>query len=152
MPTSSEKNLIKHAKKAVVKYNRMRRRKGGIDTLYSFVLSGSGKIYEGACLESGISGGVICGERHAIANMVFKEGYGAKIKSILIADPVPAERKNSTTPCGTCRHAIWERGTPETTVLCMQYVKKEKGWEFPKIEKHEINELYPNPYIPVEWE
>jgi len=151
-----EKKLIEYAKKAVVKYNKLRKRKGGhqynIDTLYAFVMSDSGKIYDGACLESTISGGVICGERHAIANMVFKETYKAKVKIVLVADPVPKIQKNCSTPCGTCRHVINEFGNPDTTVICMQYVKRKKDWIFPKMEKYKIKELYPKPYVPIRWD
>jgi cytidine deaminase len=149
--TSEEKELIAHAEKAVVKYNKLRRAKGGIDTLYAFVMSDSGNIYDGACLETTISNGGICGERHAIANMVLAESYRAKIKYIVVTDPAPKVQKHSTTPCGTCRHVIWQMGTPDTTVICIQYIQQKDGWIFPKIEKHTIKELYPHPYIPVEW-
>jgi len=150
--TSDEKRLIEHAKKAVVKYNKIRKAKGGIDTLYAFVMSDSGKIYDGACFETVISGGNICGERHAIANMIINETYKAKIKSVVVADPVPEAQKHSTTPCGTCRHVISELGTPNTTIICMQFIQQKDGWTFPKIEKHRIKDLYPYPYTPVKWD
>ena len=67
----------------------MRHVNGGIDTLYSFLLSDSGKIFDGACYESNISHASVCGERCAISNMVLQESYKAKIKSIVVADPVP---------------------------------------------------------------
>jgi cytidine deaminase len=149
--TSDEKKLIEHAKKAIVKYNKQRKAKGGIDTLYAFVMSNSGRIYDGACFETTISNANICGERHAIANMVLKETYSTKVKHIVVADPVPKVQKNSTTPCGTCRHVIWELGTPDATVICIQYIQQKDGWTFPKIEKHTIEELYPHPYTPIEW-
>ena len=150
--TPIEKKLVNHAKKAVVKYNKLRHSKGGIDTLYAFLMSDSGKIHDGACLETNIGHAGICGERHAIANMVLKESYKVKIKSIVIADPVPEVQKNSTTPCGTCRHLIWEFGTPNTTVIYLQYVQKKKGWIFPKMEKFTIKKLYPRAYEPVKWD
>ena len=81
--TKDEKKLVEYAKTAVVRYNKKRHSTGGIDTLYAFVMPDSGKIYDGACLESTISTGVICGERHAIANMILQETYNAKIKSIV---------------------------------------------------------------------
>ncbi len=149
--TSDEKALIEHAEKAVVKYNKMRKGKGGIDTLYAFVMTTSGSIYDGACFEATIGHADICGERHAIANMVLKESYGAKIKHVVVADPVPKVQKQSTTPCGTCRHVIWQLGTPETTVISIQYIQAKDGWKFPRIEKHTMKELYPYPYTPVEW-
>jgi len=52
--TLNEKKLIDHAKKTIVKYNKMRSVKGGVDTLYSFLLSDSGQIYDGACFEPNI--------------------------------------------------------------------------------------------------
>lgn len=91
--TSDEQKLVEYAKKAVIKYNRMRHKKGGVDTLYSFLLSDSGKIYDGACLEPNIAQATICGERHAIANTVLDETYKAKIKCIIVADPVPEMQK-----------------------------------------------------------
>ncbi len=53
--TAPEKKLITHAKKAVVRYNQMRHKNVGLDTLYSFLISDSGKIHDGACFESNIS-------------------------------------------------------------------------------------------------
>lgn len=150
--TSDEKKLIEHAKEAVVKYNKLRKVKGGIDTLYAFVMSDSGKIYDGACFETTISNGNICGERHAIANMVLNEAYKARVKHVVVADPVPEVQKSSITPCGTCRHVIWEMGTPNTTVICIQYIQLKDGWIFPKIEKYKIKELYPHPCTPVKWD
>ena len=79
-----------------------------------------------------------------------KESYKARIKSIVVADPVPEVQEKSTPPCGTCRHLIWEFGTPETTVILLQYIQTKNGWIFPnKIEKYKITELYPHPYEPV---
>jgi cytidine deaminase len=149
--TPHEKKLISYAKKAVVKYNKLRQSKGGIDTLYSFVLSDSGKIYDGACLETNFAAN-ICAERHAIANMILKESYRAKVRSIVVADPVPAVQKRSTTPCGACRQIIIDFGSPTTTVLCMQYMRQKSGWIFPKIEKFSIKALYPHPFKPVVWD
>ena len=132
--TTDEQKLVEHAKKAIVRYNKMRRNKESIDTLYAFLLSDSGKIYDGACFESNISQATICGERHAIANMVLEEAYKSKIKCIVVADPVPTVQKNSTPPCGTC----------------MQYLRHENGWIFPAMEKYHIKDLYPHPYEPIE--
>ncbi len=146
---SDQKKLIEYAKKAIVKYNKLRKAKGGIDTLYAFVMSDSGKIYDGACFEPNISHATVCGERHAITNMVLKESYKAKIKAVVIADPVPRVQKNSTPPCGTCRHLIWAFGMPATTVILIQYIQRKNDWIFPKIEKHTIKKLYPTPYEPV---
>lgn len=78
--TPSEKKLITHAKKSVIKYNKIRQAKGGIDTLYSFLMSDSGKIYDGACLETNTDHFNICAERHAIANMILNESHKSKIK------------------------------------------------------------------------
>lgn len=145
--TPEEKRLFEHAKEAIVKYNRMRHAKGDIDTLYGFVLSDSGAIYDGACYEPQPA---ICGERHAIATMVLQESNKAKIKSILVADPVPRVQEHGTSPCGICRQIIWHQGTPETTVILMQYIQRRNGWTFPKLEKYTIEDLYPMPYEPEE--
>lgn len=148
--TPEEKRLVKYSKEAIVRYNKVRRANGGIDTLYAFLLSDSGKIYDGASYEPNIAHASVCGERCAIANMVLQESYKAKIKSIIVADPVPEVQINSTPPCGTCRHLIWSHGTPETTVIFIQYMQGKDGWTFPKIEKYTVKELYPHPYEPVE--
>ncbi|MEK7495148.1 MAG: hypothetical protein AAB603_00980 [Patescibacteria group bacterium] len=147
--TAEEIRLVEYSKEAVIKYNNIRHINGGVDTLYSFLLSDSGKIFDGACYESNIPHASVCGERCAITNMILHESYKAKIKSIVVADPVPEIQKNSTPPCGTCRHLIWSHETPETTVILIQYVQGKDGWSFPKIEKYTIEDLYPHPYEPV---
>ena len=148
--TSEEKRLVEYAKEAIVKYNTIRHANGGIDTLYSFLLSDIGKIHEGACYESNLAHATVCGERHAIANMILQETYKARIKSIVVADPVPEVQEHGTAPCGTCRHLIWSQGTPETTVILMQYIQGREGWTFPKLEKYTITDFYPLPYKPRE--
>jgi len=145
----NEQKLVDYSKKAVVKHNKLRKLKGGIDTLYSFLISDSGKIHDGACFESNIQQANICGERHAIANMILQESYKAKIESIVVLDPVPSVQKTSTPPCGTCRHLIWEFGMPETTVILIQYIQRKNDWIFPKMEKYLIKDLYPYPYEPI---
>lgn len=47
--TSEEKRLVEYSKEAIAKYNKIRHANGGIDTLYSFLLSDSGTIHDGAC-------------------------------------------------------------------------------------------------------
>ena len=148
--TPKERRLVDYAKPAIVAYNQMRHQRGGMDTLYSFLMSDSGKIYEGLCFEPNIAQATVCGERHAIQNMVLKESYKAKIETILVADPVPEVQKNNTPPCGTCRHLIWQFGKPDATVILMQYIQRKRGWVFPKLVKYSIKELYPHPYEPVE--
>lgn len=148
--TPDEQKLVEHAKQAIIKYNKIRHKKDDIDTLYSFLLSETGKIHDGACFEPNIAQATICGERHAIANMALDESRNTKIKSIVVADPVPEVQEHSTPPCGTCRHLIWQFGTPETSVICMQYIQQKDGWIFPQFEKHFIKDLYPYPYEPKE--
>ena len=145
--TPDEERLIDHAEAAIVKYNKMRHSRGHIDTLYSFVLSDSGRIHDGASFEPGVAHATVCGERCAIANMVLQESYSARIRGIVVADPVPALQERGTPPCGTCRHVIWLHGTPETTVLLLQYIQGVAGWTFPKLEKLTIGDLYPLPFV-----
>ena len=148
--TPNEQKLVNYAKQTIVRYNEQRHAKGGKDTLYSFLLSESGKIYDGAAFEPNISHAVVCGERHAIANLVMNEAYNSKIESIVIADPVPRVQDKGTPPCGTCRHLIWQFGKPSTSVILMQYIQGKGEWTFPKMEKLTIHDLYPYPYEPVE--
>ncbi len=150
--SKDEQMLIDYAKESVIKYNKQRHSKGGIDTIYAFVLSDSGKIYDGACLESTISASV-CAERAAIANMFTKETYSSKILCVVIFDPVPKKQEYSSTPCGLCRHVIWEHGNQKTTVICGQYIQKGDNWGFiPQMEKYTPHELYPKPYKAVKWD
>jgi cytidine deaminase len=144
--TSEEQRLIEYAKEAIVEYNKIRHARGGIDTLYAFLLSDSGKIHDGACYESSLTHATVCGERHAIANMILQESYAARINSIVVADPVPEIQEHSRPPCGTCRHLIWSHGTPETTVILMQYIQRKEGWTFPKLEKYTIKDFYSLPF------
>jgi cytidine deaminase len=151
--TKNEQRLVDHAKKSVIKYNKQRHAKGEIDTIYAFVLSDSGKIYDGACLESTIGSARICAERVAIGTMFLKETYKSRIRVVVVFDPVPEKQEYSSTPCGSCRHVIWEYGTPSTMIICGQYIQKKNGWEFlPEMEKYAIKELYPMPYKMVKWD
>jgi cytidine deaminase len=149
--TPDEDRLVEYAKEAIVKYNRIRHARGSIDTLYSFLLSDSSHIYDGGCFEPSLAHATICGERHAIANMVLQESYAAKIRSILVADPVPEVQDQSRPPCGTCRNLIWDHSTAETTVLLMQYIQRKDDWVFPKLEKHQARDLHPLPYRSQPW-
>lgn len=149
----AEQKLVEHAKAGVAKYNKQRHLRDGQDTLYGFLITQKGSIYDGAAFEPNIAQATICGERHAIANMVMNESYGTKIASIVVANPVPRVQEKGTPPCGTCRHLIWQFGNPDTSIIFMQYIqgRNEKGelsWTFPKTEKHLIRDLYPYPYEP----
>ncbi|MGE5603331.1 MAG: hypothetical protein ACM30E_09785 [Nitrososphaerales archaeon] len=146
--TGEERRLVEHARQAVVGYNTMRHARGGIDTLYAFLLSESGAIYDGAAYEANLAHATICAERFAIADMVLHESYAARIRAILVADPVPEVQERSTPPCGTCRHLIWAHGRPDTRVILMQYIQTKAGWIFPKLEVLAANVLYPYPYEP----
>lgn len=149
--TKDEQKLVDHAKKMVVKYNKQRHSKGGIDTGYAFVLSDSGKIYDGACFESTILAGV-CAERAAIANMFTKETYSSKIVSVVTLFPVLEQQEYSSTPCGICRHVIWEYGNLKTTIICGQYIQLKNGYKFiSKMEKYSTKQLYPKPFIEPKW-
>ncbi len=126
----------------------MRHSRGGIDTLYAFLLADSGAIYDGASYEPNLEHASVCAERCAIANMVLHESYAARIKAIVVADPVPGIQERSTPPCGTCRHLIWFHGQPDTTVILMQYIQTTTGWIFPKVEVYSARDFYPLPYEP----
>ncbi len=141
--TAEEKRLVEYSQEAIAKYNKIRHVNGGIDTLYAFVLSEKENIYDGASYEPNIVHASVCGERCAIANMVLQESYKAKIKSIVVADPVPEVQEYGTPPCGTCRHLIWSHGKPETTVILMQYIQGKESWTFPKLQKYTIKDFYP---------
>src|SRR5512138_1444475 len=98
---ADEIKLVEYAKEGVVKYNTIRHANDGIDTLYAFLLSERGNMYDGASFEPNIAHASVCAERCAIADMVLQESYKAKIKSIVVADPVPEVQEKSTPPCGT---------------------------------------------------
>ena len=150
--SKDERKLVDYSKKAVVRYNKQRHAKRGIDTIYAFVLSNSGKVYDGACLESTISASV-CAERAAIANMFTKETYSSEILCVVTFDPVPKKQEYSSTPCGLCRHVTWEHGNAKTPIICGQYIQRKGAWEFvPEMEKYKPEELYPKPYKMVKWD
>lgn len=151
--TSAERMLIEHARKKALAYCKMRKSKGLTDNLIAFVLSSSGKIYAGQAFDSGLPQCNICAERHAVANMVLAETEKARIVSVFVAGPVPGTSKRAIAPCGMCRHVINELGTPKTTVICSEWIRKDGRWQmFPRIDKYLARKLYPNPYIPVKWE
>ena len=150
---ATEQALLERARAGVARYNTQRHVRGGIDTLYGFLVTTEGTFYDGAAYEPNLAHATICGERHAIATMVMNEGYGSKIASIVIADPVPSAQERGTPPCGTCRHLIWQFGTPETSVILVQYIQHRDtdgalSWAFPRVEKHLVRDLYPYPYEP----
>jgi cytidine deaminase len=147
--TAEEQALVEYSKDAIIRYNTVRHANGGIDTLYSFLLSDSGKIHDGASFEPIIAHATVCGERCAIANMVLQESYKAKITSIVVADPVPDVQNACRPPCGTCRHLIWSYGSPETTVILVQYIQGKSDWSFPIVEKYTIGDFYPHPHESV---
>ena len=145
-----ETRLVEYSKEAIVRYNKMRHANGGIDTLYAFLLSENGHVYDGASYEPNLAHATVCAERFAIADMVLHESYAASIKAIVVADPVPEVQERSTPPCGTCRHLIWSHGSPDTRVILMQYIQTKEGWIFPKLELLTAKDLYPFPYEPTE--
>jgi cytidine deaminase len=152
--TEDEKRLVDYSQKAIIKYNQIRHANGGIDTLYAFLLSENGNFYDGASFEPNLPHASVCAERCAIANMILQESYAAKIKAIVIADPVPEIQEHGTPPCGTCRHLIWSHGSENTSVILVQYIQTKSGWIFPKLEKYTAKDFYPLPYEPKEglWE
>lgn len=146
--TAEELQLIEHAKLEIVRFNAIRHDRGGQDTLYSFLRSDSGSFFAGASFEPNIAHATVCAERCAIATMVLEESYSARIRHIVVADPVPFVQPLSTPPCGTCRHLVWSFGSAETSVILMQYVQSLDGWTFPTVERLLIGDLYPFPYEP----
>lgn len=152
--TPNEQKLVDHAKEAVVKYNKSRHAKGGVDTLYAFAITEEGKIYDGAAFdELDVQHAVVCGERHALANMAMKDYYNEKLESIVVASTVPSVQEHGTFPCGTCRQLIWQFGKPDASVILMQYIQENGDedkltWTFHKIEKYSIKDLLPHPYEP----
>ena len=143
--TEEEQKLVEYSKESIIKYNKIRHAKGDIDTLYAFLISESGKVYDGAALEPSI----VCAEKHAIASLTLQESHKAKIKSIVIAAPVPEIQIMGTPPCVACREAIWNHGISETAIILVQYIQSKTDWTFPKIEKYVIKDFYPLPYEPI---
>ena len=123
-----------------------------LDTLVSYAMSESGKIYSGSPVDFLKVSACVHAEMMAIGNLRNEEGDCAKVKCVLNAGPVPADDLECTKPCGICRLFIHESGTAKTTVICTCFVRKRMGWNFfPKMEKYTIGELYPHQYRDV-WE
>ncbi len=138
--------MVDYAKLKVLEYSRMRKSKGLYDVIYAFILSENNNFYDGVPLElpSGVG---FCAERHAIANMILKETEKARIKSILVASPVPTHLNKPLTPCSACRLAINEFGINKTTILCSEFIRRDNTWEvFPNVWKCNIKDLYPLPW------
>lgn len=152
MFTKEEKDLIEYAKKRVFELCKLRKSKEFHDTLYAFVLSESGKIYGGVPLECFQPNGSCCAERIALANMRLAETEKAKAVCILISDPAPNKKIKATMPCGTCRSVFTEFAKEDATVLCTSFIRKKDNWEiFARIDKYKARELYPHPYIAINW-
>jgi cytidine deaminase len=150
---SDEKKLIDYAKKKIMQYCKMRKSKGLYDLIYAFVLSDSGKIYDGVATESNQPQAGICAERHAINNMLLAETEKAKIVSIFVAGPVPKKSKEAITPCGICRIVIEEFSTPKTSIICSEFIRNENDWEMlSRIDRYSIKEIYPHPPIHPKWD
>ena len=65
-----------YAQSAVVSYNTMRHAHGGIDTLYSFVLSEQGAIYDGASYEPDIAHASVCMAARILARVALFAALG----------------------------------------------------------------------------
>ena len=146
--TNGEKRLVAYSKHAIIEYNKMRHSRGGVDTLYSFILSDRGGIYDGACFEPDIKQATICAERHAIANLVSKESYKAKIRSIVVADPVPEVQRRSTTPCGTCDTLSGSLEARAQRSYCFNIYKVKAPGPFPEPRSMPLRLFTPTPMSP----
>jgi cytidine deaminase len=94
-----------------------------------------------------------CAERHAIADVAYREGPQGWVTAIIVASPVPSSRAPVTMPCGICRHVIHELSAPDATVLCASYILREAGiLPFPQLRRFSVADLYPHPYEPIVWE
>jgi cytidine deaminase len=149
-----EMKLLEYAKKRIPVLFGKRRERGVLDTLFAFVISDSGKIYEGKSFESEICNGPICCERGAIANMALEETEKARIKSVLVFGPVGKE--GNLTPCGLCRAVIHEYSDGKATILCTGGYFERKDTDFEDIikknlRKFTIKELYPEPWVEGKW-
>lgn len=151
---TEKEELIQYARERIGEHAKKRWENGLYDVLYAFVLSESGEIYEGKPFESSQPSFNFCAERHAINQMQFEETEESKIEAVLVAGPVPDENHKGTMPYGACRHTINEFGDENTTVIASNFVRKEGGeWNlFPKIQKYQIPQLYPEAYEPIEWD
>jgi len=149
-----EKKLVEHAKKRVLQLLKMRRRKGLYDSLYAFVMSDSGKVYEGTFIDTKINGAGTCAERVAIANMLLNETELAKVKHVVVIAPVG--KGGNLTPCAACRGVIDEYSDGKATVICLGAhilsTEPDISKLFKNIRKFTIRELYPEPWIEGTWD
>ena len=152
--TKDEKKLIEYTKKKVSEHVKKRKGAGLYDALYAFVLSESGKIYEGTPIECTQQNANCCAERVALANMILNETENAKVSCILTADPVPENSSlKAITLCGACRSALIDYATKNSSILCTSYIRHKNNWTiFERIDKYKPSELYPHPYVPVNWD
>ena len=152
--TDEEKKLIEHAKVAFPKQIALRHSNELFETIYSCIISDSGKIYEGIPFESKIANAAICCERLAIANMRLNETEKARVKAVLVMGPVG--KGGLLTPCGVCRSVIHEYSDGKATVLCAgKYLERsQENFDllFEDIKKYTIEELYPDAWKEGTWD
>jgi cytidine deaminase len=140
--------LLDYAENKILKFSQKRRDSGLNDSLYAFVRSESGNMYMGKPFECNHQSQFnICAERHAMNSMQLNETVESSVGQVLVASPVPEGSNKVATPCGACRHALWEFGNEDTVVLACGYVREDEGWEiFSEIKMFTVDELYPNAY------
>ena len=92
------------------------------------VLSGSGKIYTGVCIDTCSTLG-ICAERNAISHAV-AEGH-TRFRRIVIA----GQGEDFCTPCGICRQVMREFA-PELEVICLNGAGEERSFTLPELLPH----------------
>lgn len=153
--TAEENKLINHAKERYTQLRKLWRSKGLNDNYYACILSDSGKMYEAVPFvpPGGLGISETCCERVAMANMCTAETEKARVKIVLVMGPVG--RGGLMTPCGLCRHAIYNMSDGKATVLCageyFESTQKDLGFLFKKMKKYTIKQLYPFPWSDGVW-
>ena len=142
--TADSRPFLDKAESRILSYLRDRRDANLYDTIVAIVQSQSGSIYEGIPFETSQPLFNFCAERHALNNMLHSEPGCNQFDCLLVAGPVPDATDGVITPCGACRHALYNLA-PDATIYCSNFVREDEGWNmFPSIERYTSADLHPH--------
>jgi cytidine deaminase len=86
------------------------------------VLAEDGRIYAGCNVENSSYGLSLCAERSALAQAVAAGAFRAQAVAIVTDTRIPCP------PCGMCRQAMSEQGTPRLPVRARTLRGRESRW------------------------
>lgn len=148
MATRTTEAFRETAETRVMAQLQARREAGLHDTIVAVIEGPEGTLYEGSTFLSSQPQFGFCAERHALHDLEHDRPGVDSFERLFVAGAVPEADHGVVTPCGACRHALYEVA-PEATVICSCVVREETGWQaFPTHERFTVAELYPE-HVPL---